>query len=102
MAVLEWNQETLLKCHDDGEAMQHLTVYLLGVFNDSIIMTRRNENPHRSISVQTLIHKAYESFGELITTQQIEELRNKHRRKTVHQFELDTENTIVKNFKDNG
>lgn len=33
--------------------------------------------------------------------QKIEELRNKHRRLTVHQFDADTENSIVKNFKDN-
>lgn len=32
--MLEWNQEKLLKCNDDGEAMQLLTDYLGGVFND--------------------------------------------------------------------
>jgi len=56
----------------------------------------------QSQSVQTLLNEAYVKFGELITTQKIEELRNKHRRKTVHQFELDAENSIVKTFKDNG
>lgn len=56
----------------------------------------------QSISVQLLIHEAYERFGELIQTKNIEELRNKHRRKTVHQFETDAENSVVKNYKDNG
>ena len=32
--VLEWNQEKLLNCRDDGEAMQLLTDYLGGVYND--------------------------------------------------------------------
>lgn len=32
--MLEWNQDKLLKCHDDGEAMQLLTDYLGGVYND--------------------------------------------------------------------
>lgn len=34
LMVLEWNQEKLLKCRDDGEAMQLLTDYLGGVYND--------------------------------------------------------------------
>lgn len=34
LTVLEWNQDKLLDCHDDGEAMQLLTDYLGGVFND--------------------------------------------------------------------
>lgn len=58
--------------------------------------------PIQSQSVETLIHEAYIRFGEAISTSKIEELRNKHRRKTVHQFEIETENIIVKQFKDNG
>lgn len=34
LTVLEWNQDKLLNCRDDGEAMQLLTDYLGGVFND--------------------------------------------------------------------
>lgn len=34
LTVLEWNQDKLLKCRDDGEAMQLLTDYLGGVYND--------------------------------------------------------------------
>lgn len=32
--MLEWNQDKLLNCRDDGEAMQLLTDYLGGVYND--------------------------------------------------------------------
>lgn len=34
LAVLEWNQEKLLNCRDEGEAMQLLADYLDGVYND--------------------------------------------------------------------
>jgi len=34
LTVLEWNQDKLLRCRDDGEAMQLLTDYLGGVYND--------------------------------------------------------------------
>lgn len=56
----------------------------------------------QSQSVQTLIYEAYLKFGKAITSQKIEELRNKHRRLTVHQLEKDLENSVIKNFKDNG
>ena len=34
LTVLESNQEKLLSCRDDGEAMQLLTDYLQGVYNE--------------------------------------------------------------------
>lgn len=47
LKILEWNQDKLLESRDDGEAMQHLTVYLLGVFNDEIAASRREEVVNR-------------------------------------------------------
>lgn len=52
--------------------------------------------------MQTLIYDAYRNFGKQITSQKIEELRNKHRRLTIHQLEKDLETSFVKNYKDNG
>lgn len=34
LKILEWNQEKLLNCNDDGEAMQLLSSYLIGIYND--------------------------------------------------------------------
>lgn len=34
LMVLDWNQEKLMKCRDEGEAMQLLADYLMGVYND--------------------------------------------------------------------
>lgn len=56
----------------------------------------------QSQSIQTLIHEAYSKYGDKISTERIEELRNKHRQITVHQFEIDAENSIVKSLKENG
>lgn len=52
----------------------------------------------RTQTIQTLIHSAYEAFGELITNQRIEELRNKHRRRIILQFETEAENSIIRHF----
>lgn len=100
--VLDWNRDKLLSCNDDGEAMQVLTEFLNGVYNlEYQITPQRSELKHKSQTVQTVIQEAYRKFSEQISMQKIEELRNKHRRLTVHQFDADTENSIVKNFKDN-
>lgn len=44
LTVLESNQDKLLKCRDDGEAMQLLGDYLQGVFNEEGLMTLRNKD----------------------------------------------------------
>ncbi|KAL1376620.1 hypothetical protein pipiens_016794 [Culex pipiens pipiens] len=105
LKILEWNQEKLLICKDDGEAMQLLSNYLMGIYNDEVQQIKNMDKERsqlRSQSVQTLIYDAYRNFGKQITSQRIEELRNKHRRLTIHQLEKDLETSFVRNYKDNG
>ncbi|XP_053683570.1 TBC1 domain family member 9 [Sabethes cyaneus] len=105
LKILEWNQDKLLNCNDDGEAMQLLSNFLMGIYNDEVQQIKnmdKERNQFRSQSVQTLIYEAYLKFGKAITSQKIEELRNKHRRLTVHQLEKDLENSFIKNYKENG
>ncbi|XP_053672142.1 TBC1 domain family member 9 [Anopheles nili] len=105
LKILEWNQEKLLNCNDDGEAMQLLSNFLMGIFNDEVQRIKIEDKEKQQIksqSVQTLIYEAYLKYGKAITSQKIEELRNKHRRVTVHQLEKDLENSVIKNYKDNG
>lgn len=49
-------------------------------------------------TVQTLIYSAYELYGTVVTNKRIEELRNKHRRRIVLQFETEAENSIIRHF----
>lgn len=42
--MLESNQDKLLTCRDDGEAMQLLGDYLQGVFNEEGQVTLRNKD----------------------------------------------------------
>jgi hypothetical protein len=44
LTVLESNQDKLLACRDDGEAMQLLGDYLQGVFNEEGQVTLRNKD----------------------------------------------------------
>ncbi|XP_015603181.1 TBC1 domain family member 9 [Cephus cinctus] len=98
LTVLEWNQDKLLNCHDDGEAMQLLTDYLGGVFNDEgPVLPRPIDSvvPKRSISVQTLIYEAYSRYGSL-TIGGIERLRLKHRLRVVQSLEDGIEKNVVR------
>ncbi|KAF7989163.1 hypothetical protein HCN44_007473 [Aphidius gifuensis] len=101
LTILEWNQDKLLNCRDDGEAMQLLTDYLGGVFNDEEIIltptidTTTTTPPPRSISVQTLIYESYVRYGTL-TIGKIENLRLKHRLKVVQKLEDVVENNIIR------
>ncbi|KQS44365.1 uncharacterized protein Dere_GG13242, isoform C [Drosophila erecta] len=103
LQIIEWNREKLLHCQDDGEAMLVLQNYLEGIYNPEYQVPpttdkRKMERKVQTQTVQTLIHEAYTKFGEEITQQRIEELRNKHRRLTMRQFDIDNEKTIVKAY----
>ncbi|KAH0953971.1 hypothetical protein HN011_005478 [Eciton burchellii] len=98
LTVLEWNQDKLLNCRDDGEAMQLLTDYLGGVYNDEgPIFPRPVDStlPNRSISVQTLIYEAYTKYGSL-TIGWIERLRLKHRLRVVQSLEDGIEKNVIR------
>ncbi|XKL61155.1 hypothetical protein PGB90_008212 [Kerria lacca] len=88
LTVLEINKEKLIKCQDDGEAMQLLTKYLLGVYNEDIedLVSKDGDKLEKSISVHSLLYKSYVKYG-FLTTGEIESLRSKHRLLTVQSLE---------------
>lgn len=59
LTVLEWNQDKLLNCCDDGEAMQLLTDYLGGVFNDEGLILPRPVDSAAPNRVKTLLCISY-------------------------------------------
>ncbi|EGI61255.1 TBC1 domain family member 9, partial [Acromyrmex echinatior] len=98
LTVLEWNQDKLLNCRDDGEAMQLLTDYLGGVYNDEgPIFPKPVDSTllNKSISVQTLIYEAYSRYGSL-TIGGIERLRLKHRLRVVQSLEDGIEKNVIR------
>ncbi|KAH8286218.1 hypothetical protein KR054_004832, partial [Drosophila jambulina] len=105
LQIIEWNREKLLRCQDDGEAMLVLQHYLEGIYNPEYQVPPTNDKRRmermQTQTVQTLIHEAYTKFGEELTHQRIDELRNKHRRLTMRQFDIDNEKTIVKAYVQN-
>jgi hypothetical protein len=98
LTVLESNQDKLLTCRDEGEAMQLLGDYLQGVYNEEGLMTLRTkdgEEIKKSISVQTLVYDAYSHYSSL-TPGVIERLRLKHRLRVVQQLEDGVGRNVVR------
>lgn len=104
LTVLEWNQDKLLACRDEGEAMQLLADYLEGIYNDEgrgALRNKSSENQPKSISVQSLIYQAYTNYG-FLTTGQIERLRLKHRLRVVQQLEDGIERNALRSIASDG
>ncbi|KAK5644832.1 hypothetical protein RI129_006132 [Pyrocoelia pectoralis] len=98
LMILAWNEEKLLKCGDEGEAMQLLSDYLMGIYNDEgrgAVRNKDYDSQKRSISIQTLIYESYTKYG-FLTTVQIERLRLKHRLRVVQELEDNSERNIIR------
>ncbi|KAL1491524.1 hypothetical protein ABEB36_012108 [Hypothenemus hampei] len=98
LMLLEWNQDKLLQCKDEGEAMQLLSEYLMGIFNDEgrgAIRNKSYDEQKRTVSIQVLVYEAYRKYG-FLTTGQIERLRLKHRLRVVQDLEDTCERNVLR------
>lgn len=59
LTVLENNQDALLACRDEGEAMQLLTDYLEGVFNEELGSQPHNRDGDKVPKVLLFIYVVY-------------------------------------------
>ena len=55
LTVLESNEEKLLACRDDGEAMQLLSDYLQGVYNEERPVTVKNKDGEQLKKVNIVV-----------------------------------------------
>ncbi|XP_064478180.1 TBC1 domain family member 9-like isoform X2 [Ornithodoros turicata] len=97
LAVLEANQDALLKCRDDGEAMTTLSGYLSSVTNGTSGNNLRTSTSAGSpVTVQTLIYESYSKYG-FITSNMIERQRLKHRLAVIQGLEDTALKNIIRN-----
>jgi len=104
LTCLEVNKKKILKCEDDGEAMQILGDYLERISNrdaPAILShtkhTKADSLKKSSIDVADLILVSYQKFG-FITAETIEKLRNSQRLKVVQYLEDNMKRSVVRSL----
>ncbi|KAH6942668.1 hypothetical protein HPB50_009204 [Hyalomma asiaticum] len=104
LAVLEANQERLLSCKDDGEAMMVLCSYLENVHNPQAAICSRSAfqppgGSKATVDISTLVYDSYSKYG-FLTSNMIEKLRLKHRLSVVQVCALLSLHTNTPNGRD--
>ncbi|CAB3241981.1 unnamed protein product [Arctia plantaginis] len=88
LTILDINSEKLLKCTEDGQAMQVLNDYLQGIYNEeAMALSTEPRTAEKTIKIQELIYQSYRTFGTSVSSENIEHLRLKHRLRVVRQLE---------------
>lgn len=97
LTILDINREKLLKCAEDGQAMQVLNDYLGGIYNEeAMALCTEPRTAEKTIKIQELIYQSYRTYGNSVTTEFIEHLRLKHRLKVVRQLEDSLERNTLR------
>ncbi|XP_073944241.1 TBC1 domain family member 8/9 isoform X2 [Choristoneura fumiferana] len=97
LKILDINRDKLLKCCEDGQAMQVLNDYLKGIYNDeAIALSTEPRTAEKSVKIQEIIYQSYRSYGQSVTPECIEHLRLKHRLRVVRQLEDSLERNTLR------
>ncbi|KAJ0180398.1 hypothetical protein K1T71_003802 [Dendrolimus kikuchii] len=97
LTILDINREKLLKCCEDGQAMQVLSEYLEGIYNEeAMALSTEPRTAEKTINIQELIYQSYRSYGTSVSSEHIEHLRLKHRLRVVRQLEDSLERNTLR------
>ncbi|KAL0272685.1 UNVERIFIED_CONTAM: hypothetical protein PYX00_005558 [Menopon gallinae] len=101
LTVMESIEDKLKECRDDGEAMQLITAYLEGIYDEENPSAVKSPDVKPTVSIQSIIYDAYAKFG-FLTSVGVEKLRLRHRLQVVQQLEHGLEKTIVRSLVPDG
>lgn len=97
LTILDINRDKLLKCTEDGQAMQVLSEYLEGIYNEeAMALSTEPRTAVKTVKIQELIYQSYRSYGASVTSEHIEHLRLKHRLRVVRQLEESLERNTLR------
>ncbi|XP_052750576.1 TBC1 domain family member 9 isoform X2 [Galleria mellonella] len=97
LTILDINRDNLLKCVEDGQAMQILSNYLEGIYNDeAMALSTEPRTAERTIKIQDLVYQSYRTYGGKVTSECIEHLGLKHRLRVVRQLEDSLERNTLR------
>ncbi|XP_047510083.1 TBC1 domain family member 9 isoform X1 [Pieris napi] len=97
LTILDVNKEKLLKSTEDGQAVQILTDYLEGIFNDeAMALSTEPRTAQKTIKIQELVYQSYRMYGANVSSECIEHLRLKHRLRVVRHLEDSLEKNTLR------
>ncbi|XP_058857031.1 TBC1 domain family member 8B-like isoform X1 [Acipenser ruthenus] len=104
LAVLDYNMERLLRCHDDAEAVTILNKFFDNVTNkDSPLPSTVQQaavgndgsKSQVKVDITDLIREAYEKYGDL-RSEEVEGLRRRNRLYVIHTLEDTTKQNVLR------
>ncbi|CAK1552200.1 unnamed protein product [Leptosia nina] len=97
LTILDVNKDKLLKCTEDGQAMQILSEYLEGISNEeAMALSTEPRTAKKTIKIQDLVYQSYRMYGANVSSECIEHLRLKHRLRVVRQLEDSLEKNTLR------
>uniref|UniRef100_A0A673A5X7 TBC1 domain family member 8B n=1 Tax=Sphaeramia orbicularis TaxID=375764 RepID=A0A673A5X7_9TELE len=106
LAVLDYNMEALISCHDDAEAVTILNKFFDSVTNkDSPLpptvqqasVGNNDKTSHFNVDISELIREAYEKYGT-IRSEEVESSRKKNKLYVIQTLEDTTKQNVVIRF----
>uniref|UniRef100_A0A8C1KMV5 TBC1 domain family member 8B n=1 Tax=Cyprinus carpio TaxID=7962 RepID=A0A8C1KMV5_CYPCA len=102
LAVLDYNMDNLLCCHDDAEAVTVLNRFFDSVTNkDSPLpvtvqhaSATANDKSIQKVDISNLIKEAYEKYGD-IRTEEVENMRKRNKLYVIQTLEDTTKQNVV-------
>ncbi|XP_061903987.1 TBC1 domain family member 8B isoform X1 [Entelurus aequoreus] len=104
LAVLNYNMEALIRCHDDAEAVTILNKFFDSVTNkDSPLpptvqqapVGNNNKSSHFNVDISELIREAYEKYGS-IRSEEVESSRKRNRLFVIQTLEDTTKQNVIR------
>ncbi|XP_051957644.1 TBC1 domain family member 8B isoform X2 [Xyrauchen texanus] len=103
LAVLDYNMDNLLCCHDDAEAVTVLNRFFDNVTNkDSPLpatvqqaSAAANDKSMHKVDISDLIKEAYEKYGD-IRTEEVENMRKRNKLYVIQTLEYTTKQNVLR------
>ncbi|XP_077448863.1 TBC1 domain family member 8B isoform X3 [Stigmatopora argus] len=104
LAVLDYNMEALIGCHDDAEAVTILNKFFDSVTNkDSPLpptvqqapVGNNNKSDHSNVDISELIREAYEKYGN-IRSEEVESFRKRNKLLVIQTLEDTTRQNVTR------
>lgn len=104
LAVLDYNMEALISCHDDAEAVTILNKFFDSVTNkDSPLpptvqqasVSNNDKASHFNVDISELIREAYEKYGN-IRSEEVESSRKRNKLHVIQTLEDTTKQNVIR------